>query len=469
MIVTNTEAEFQQRAWESSAEALADCFECDLVMWRAHGRWYPTHRQGRRPVWTARWKARREDLEHHFCGIDGKVIGFHAISPQNTSRWFGIDIDDHTEDGEKSYANEQAAVAWYDRLRDLGVWPLLTESSPGSFHLRGQLDRDVPSEMAFNCAQWLVRDWREQGLMAPPETFPKRPRLDPPRVTLGNFLRLPGWHPFKDFWSAAWDGTQWLGPDATIREILSVTRASPSLFPEEAVNYRKPKPATLNSPPACSAADWTPDAEQHVVSAMEYLPADVRPHVHAVLRRMAPGRRNAATFELYCRMLGTSLGKRPLADHRPTFEVFTTLAIQWGRQRTRDRWVCWNDYCACAESARFAWGSRSGQLELAIEQAMSMPVACLPELRRAKVPVRRLAAVCLLLAGPGRRQFGLPQEAIGRILGRPQRTVSHWVQALYDHHGFIRHTRHGRRTTQDREGVYALYRLNAEHPAVLAA
>jgi hypothetical protein len=60
----------------------------------------------------------------------------------------------------------------------------------------------VPAERLYHFLRGLVADHGRLGMAAPPELFPKQPRLRPRpdgSPGFGNWLRLPGRHHTRDF------------------------------------------------------------------------------------------------------------------------------------------------------------------------------------------------------------------------------------------------------------------------------
>ena len=84
-----------------------------------------------------------DKLTRHFASAHRQrpqIIGLHASCKENTSRWFGIDIDMH--DSEKADAEEHArrnlvgAIHWWRKLQAMGYDPLLFDSNNnGGYHL----------------------------------------------------------------------------------------------------------------------------------------------------------------------------------------------------------------------------------------------------------------------------------------------------------------------------------------------
>src|SRR5829696_5133081 len=73
-------------------------------------------------------------LHRHFSGKSpAHLIGLHSISDHSTAKWFAVDIDLHDESlpnaDEVAEANFAAALDWADRLRELGMDPMLLDSN----------------------------------------------------------------------------------------------------------------------------------------------------------------------------------------------------------------------------------------------------------------------------------------------------------------------------------------------------
>lgn len=176
-------------------------------------------------------------LERHFVGSDvGHLLGIHAISRNNRSRWIAVDVDQHNEASIGSPPNQRAAQEWYQRLRDLGFAPLLIDSNGnGGFHLWVFFNEPIPSNRAFSFARWLVKDFASFELSSAPETFPKQPRLSE-QVPYGSWLRLPGRHHTRDHWPRIWDGT-WRSGGEVVERLLSFAGDNPNRLPKEALEF----------------------------------------------------------------------------------------------------------------------------------------------------------------------------------------------------------------------------------------
>ena len=155
-----------------------------------------------------------DKLTRHFASAHHRrpqIIGLHAKSKENTSRWLGIDIDMHDED--KADAEEHArrnlvgAINWWRKLQRMGYDPLLLDSNnSGGYHLWVLFDQPAPTDQVFAFAWSLISGWQENNLSEEPETFPKKLKED----KLGAWFRLPGLHHTRDHHARVWSGDDWL-------------------------------------------------------------------------------------------------------------------------------------------------------------------------------------------------------------------------------------------------------------------
>ena len=158
-----------------------------------------------------------DKLTRHFASAHRQrpqIIGLHAKSKENTSRWFGIDIDMH--DSDKADAEEHArrnlvgAINWWRKLQTMGYDPLLFDSNNnGGYHLWVLFDKPAPTEHVFAMAYSIVSTWEENNLSEEPETFPKKPK-EKDGDSLGAWFRLPGLHHTRDHIRTVWSGDEWL-------------------------------------------------------------------------------------------------------------------------------------------------------------------------------------------------------------------------------------------------------------------
>jgi hypothetical protein len=250
------------RAWANRAEDLARWTMARLVNRRdAWGGYYRT--QDAAGAWTTcqmtcpkiadrgRVLLTRAILERHFRAVCTRdVKGLHTTSPENTSLWGAVDIDWHGPESTAPGVNLRAALAWYDRLRERGWHPLLTSSNgQGGYHLRLLLAQPVETARLHAFMQLLVRDYRRHGMTAAPETFPRQAQLGDGR-RYGNWLRLPGRHHTRDYWSCVWDGSCWLAGAAAVEHILSLQGDPVEVVPPLPAQPPPPKrrPFVLRAP-----------------------------------------------------------------------------------------------------------------------------------------------------------------------------------------------------------------------------
>lgn len=171
-----------------------------------------------------------DKLTRHFASRRNRkpqIIGLHAKSRQQTSLWFGIDIDNHGSDAHiddnTSRHNLNAAVEWMRQLQTQGYDPLLLDSNgAGGFHLWVLLSKPAPTDHVFAFVQSLIADWQDRSLDKLPETFPKRLKEE----SLGSWFRLPGLHHTRNHHARVWQGDEglddpWLRGHAAIDTIIA--------------------------------------------------------------------------------------------------------------------------------------------------------------------------------------------------------------------------------------------------------
>jgi hypothetical protein len=216
-------------AWNARASELAD-WTCALLVNRtdACGAYYNGGQVTRRvTVDGARL------IRHYQARYAGDIIGLHTADSDNRSKGGALDIDQHGDDLARGKANRLAALHWYGDLVRRGFHPLLTSSNgKGGYHLRVLLADTLDAARVYHFLRHLTADHRRLGLDRPPEQFPKQADVRRCAKGLGNWLRLPGRHHRRGFWSEVWDGARWLAGDAAIDFILSLTGDDPDLVPE---------------------------------------------------------------------------------------------------------------------------------------------------------------------------------------------------------------------------------------------
>lgn len=172
-------------------------------------------------------------LAKHFQARSASdIIGLHTADAENRSLSGALDIDQHGDDPARTKANRDAALHWHDSLVRLGFRPLLTASNGnGGFHLRLLLAEAIDAGRIFHFLRQLTADHRLIGLDKPPEAFPKQEDVRKCAKGLGNWIRLPGRHHKREYWSEVWDGSRWLSGHAAIDFILSLPGDDPRLIP----------------------------------------------------------------------------------------------------------------------------------------------------------------------------------------------------------------------------------------------
>ncbi|MFK7854921.1 MAG: hypothetical protein AB8B79_12440 [Granulosicoccus sp.] len=189
-----------------------------------------------------------DKLTRHFASRferKPQLIGLHAKSQSTTSRWLGIDIDNHADDASSvddlARRNLNAAVGWYRKLQQQGHDPLLFDSNgAGGFHLWVLFDVPEPTPDVYKFALSITSDWEAQQLERQPETFPKRVK----DTSLGSWFRLPGLHHTKQHHSRVWSGDEglddpWLTGHSAIDAMLACVPGSLPKFVNESGAGRK--------------------------------------------------------------------------------------------------------------------------------------------------------------------------------------------------------------------------------------
>jgi len=172
-------------------------------------------------------------VDGHYRGDDpGGLVGLHAISIDNTSRWFVINVDQQNANGAiLADANANAAFGWHEELQQLEFRPLLLDANGvGGYHVLVCLSDEVPSQTVHAFVSEVVNNFAEYSLTQAPEVYPSEPDVNPHRP-YGSWWRLPGKHHTREFWTKVWDGSRWLENQEAIEAILSVTGDSPDLIP----------------------------------------------------------------------------------------------------------------------------------------------------------------------------------------------------------------------------------------------
>jgi hypothetical protein len=183
----------------------------------------------------------KDRLAWHFkATVPTTIVGCHSTSPNNTSLFGALDVDQHGDDQSRADYNSSAALGWYDKLMGMGFHPLLTDSNgKGGRHLTIFLREPIQTSRMFWFQKLVVSDYAKYGLTAAPETFPKQSSIKEGRF--GNWFRLPGLHHTRDHWSTVWNGSEWISGNDAADFMLSLIGDDPGLIPLDAeIQYRVP-------------------------------------------------------------------------------------------------------------------------------------------------------------------------------------------------------------------------------------
>ena len=193
-------------------------------------------------------------LHRHFSGKSpAHLIGLHSISDHSTCKWFAVDVDLHDETvpnaGEIAEANFNAALEWAERLREMGLDPMLMDSNGvGGYHVWVLLDKEYPLADVYDFADDLRSDWQELDLPRKPEQFPPKRAVAPD--DLPYTLRTPGRHHTRHHYTRLWNfdavagENEWLEGGDAIEAMLN-TRLSklPKIRQKKKKKVTEPKPS----------------------------------------------------------------------------------------------------------------------------------------------------------------------------------------------------------------------------------
>jgi hypothetical protein len=183
-------------------------------------------------------------LAQHFVGRSRRhIIGLHTASADNQSKGGALDVDQHGDDPACAEANPLAALHWYDVLAQKGFRPLLTTSDgKGGYHLRVLLAQPIDAGRVRHFLDALTADHHTVGLEKRPEVFPKQADVRRSQKGFGNWLRVPGRHHKRDYWSETWDGSRWLSGSDAIDFMLSLKGDDPRFIPPVALETPRVTP-----------------------------------------------------------------------------------------------------------------------------------------------------------------------------------------------------------------------------------
>jgi hypothetical protein len=216
-------------SWPARAAGLADWTLVRLVNRRdACGSYYHGGQVTRRVTVDHALLVRHYRAEH-----TGDIIGLHTADADNRSKGGALDIDQHGDDPVRAESNRLAALHWFGQLVRMGFRPLLTASnSNGGYHLRVLLAEPIDAARLYHFLRRLTADHRQHGFSRRPEFFPKQADVRRCAKGLGNWIRLPGRHHKRNYYSEVWDGSRWLAGIEAIDHILAVAGDDPALVPD---------------------------------------------------------------------------------------------------------------------------------------------------------------------------------------------------------------------------------------------
>lgn len=194
-----------------------------------------------------------DKLMRHFGSLRRHhLIGLHAASAEETSRWCAIDLDLHdpeaAEAEDEARRNFAAALGWWEVLQQRGYDAVLSDSNgAGGYHLWVFFGEPAPLADVHSFVQDVVSDWEVRNLDRVPETFPKSAALGGDK--LGAWLRAPGLHHTRDHFTRIWSGDDWLDEPwlegAAAIDVLLAARPGP---PPPAVDGAKEEPVPVTPP-----------------------------------------------------------------------------------------------------------------------------------------------------------------------------------------------------------------------------
>lgn len=226
-----------QEFWEAEAKNLSDFAKQRFLVRRdVYGLYEPTAK-------TVHEFLSDGQLIKHFSLKQS--IGAHCVTPaEHTCKWSAFDLDNHGGD----YDHEANAVRILDQAKVCG-WPCLVELSngDGGYHLWFFWEKPLPAATARSLMFWLIKDIK-LDYDARPEIYPKQMVLtaDAP---YGNYLRLPGRHPKRDWVSVFLDGCGRYDGNFAVQYLLRFPTVKLEDIPEEAKNFMIEEPILRNPGP----------------------------------------------------------------------------------------------------------------------------------------------------------------------------------------------------------------------------
>jgi hypothetical protein len=216
----------------------------------AFGRYLPLSRRNGASAITDKTGLKLDRVTRHFVGAKaGHIIGLHAVSLENTSRWGVFDLDSHKGDPRQAKLNLERVTALERVAAKYDLCATIEDSNgAGGFHVWLIFSEPVPTATLYSC---LTRLREECGIPADEiETFPKQPQL---AGKYGNFLRLPGrHHDGRRHWSRYFVDGVYREGEAAVQYLLNSPLNNPELLARFTVPSRNGTASSISSPAGSS-------------------------------------------------------------------------------------------------------------------------------------------------------------------------------------------------------------------------
>lgn len=196
-------------AWADRADELAEAALGLLNRTDCCGGYFGPRPTTHKEEYARNWQPLDQALRSHFVGK--RIIGLHTTSLANTCNWMAFDLDAHEG---ATAANMKPALEIAARIRAIGLTPYIFDSNgKGGLHVWAVFKQPRKTHQVFELARRLA------GVICC-EAFPKQPHVEPGRY--GNWLRLPGKHYKRNYWSRLLTEQGWASADETIDAVCEM-------------------------------------------------------------------------------------------------------------------------------------------------------------------------------------------------------------------------------------------------------
>lgn len=201
-------------------------------------------------------------LAKHFAAVSLRdLVMLPAMCDSVTSRWLCIHTYSHGEDDTaRPGDNFHASLEWYDKLTQVGGFPMLEEVNPGgAYRLWVFFDSPMDSVVLTRTLSKFVSDYADMGLYHEPTLWPPtHPQTDPAHYATEPPGRTPSFDGANTgdltlCYSRVWSGSEWLEGDEAISAMLATPLTPDTIF-------RKPRRNMTPVSPAASVASLKPVA-----------------------------------------------------------------------------------------------------------------------------------------------------------------------------------------------------------------